>query len=707
MKRLMILTALLSWPSVSTAQGLDDLVLDCATDGLPTYFLRQGRWRVVPDFEAERPQPIDYWIAADGAPGIDDGSDFDDIEAAMNAYNPLACGDDGTSNLLLRFDGRYDAGTQTLQPGGRPTNNLNLNGDALNEQNELVRWNNVVRWIDTGESAAFAGGAQTLAVTRSLVLNVTKLVVHSDIEFNAINFDWRSRTDGCAAGPGSCHDILTVMLHEAGHFVGLGHIDCTDSTMYRFYRGNEVTTDISDNEVAGLCALYPPRDYSRSQRALGEQCDSDAECEDGLLCALEPGLGAPWGICSGPCQNNTDCQEGFICAEHPDGYTFCGPDDTGASGDVGTDPDNPNPDRVNDLCQPCTQASDCSNGVCVAVDGGAICTEACAGGVGFGCLDGFSCVATDQEFSVCVPDNPVICGGEDSRGALNELCFAAGANTDGSDFQRVCRPGLFCFGFAPICGSIAGACVVRCDAFDTPYNGRACPEPSQTCCYAVDDSGNCLETPIPGASGGCFDIRRVGESCALPENAICEEGARCIGFQGINSDRCYRDCIDNNGCEAGQDCRAFTDNCGNALSVCCDTSRGDTCLPVAEVELSEVGVACLENDDCASGLCIRVSGAQSACSRNCNPVLATECPADNADVNRDGVVDGPFECRELEEQFYCWPVNGPVLPAVSQPRVVNDGDSSGCASAQPVGWWWLLVAVGLWFRSRPRFLRSR
>ncbi|MEO0814941.1 MAG: hypothetical protein AAFY60_18920 [Myxococcota bacterium] len=275
-----------------------------------------------------------------------------------------------------------------------------------------------------------------------------------------------------------------------------------------------------------------------------------------------------------------------------------------------------------------------------------------------------------------------MCGGEDSRSALNEICFFPGGS-NGDDFLNPCRPGLACFGFAPICGNSIGACVVFCDAFSRPYNGRACPEPSQTCCFSVDAQGNCVDTPSASTAGGCFDIRSVGESCVVAENAVCEDGARCVAFGGVNSDACYRDCASNNDCGSGQDCRAFSDGCSNSFAVCCDSSRTDTCAAVTETDRLEVGVACLSNDECQSGLCISIAGGQRACTRNCNPVTEAECPGDEADVNGDGTADGPFDCRQLDDQFYCWPERGPVLP-VDGGRRVTPEDTGGCCNAAGV-----------------------
>jgi len=55
----------------------------------------------------------------------------------------------------------------------------------------------------------------------------------SDIEFNAVHFDWRYSDSGCTGGDAGCYDLLTVAIHEVGHWFGFAHVLCTDAVMYR------------------------------------------------------------------------------------------------------------------------------------------------------------------------------------------------------------------------------------------------------------------------------------------------------------------------------------------------------------------------------------------------------------------------------------------------------------------------------------------
>lgn len=644
---------------------LDSSVLSCRSDNGPTFYPRNGRLLILPNSDVA-PFPIFYRFQADGAPGVADGSDFDAVNAAFDVYNLHQCDGlaDNYPNLYM-LDGKKP---EVSEASGFDTDYPDHdNGDTYSDS-ALTAWQNIVRWVST--ESTFHGGASTLAVTTNTVLEVTEITVTADIEFNAIDFDWRTDTDGCAASDTTCHDIGTVALHEIGHFIGLGHVDCADAVMFKFNDGKAIERELSVHEQAGLCSIYPPRNAAETARDFGEQCQDSAPCGTGLICVREPGYNAdqPWGFCSTTCSVDADCSPGFECDFEESVGNYCAPGavvsglGSGGEGDPGfTDPDTGN---AVDFCDPCTSGAQCSNGICAGVgDGNNICTQGCASGPGLGCPTGFTCAATDQNFSVCFPDNPASCGGADSRGAINDLCFAPGTLEGGGDFFNPCRPGLACFGFAPICGGQIGACVVYCNATDLPYNGRACPDADQTCCFGVDDAGNCVTSPNQGLTeGGCFDVREAGQSCVVAENSVCRDGARCVAFQSATNAKCFPDCSSTGSCSPGEDCRPFVDGCDNEFALCCDSRDTENCKPVFDTTLYDVGVSCLRNNECRSGLCLQIAGGGSACTEPCNPVTAEECPAANADVNRDGTPDGPFSCRSLDGDYYCWPDNGPVLP---------------------------------------------
>lgn len=69
-------------------------------------------------------------------------------------------------------------------------------------------------------------------------------------------------------GPGSFLD--SIALHEAGHFLGLAHSTDRSAVMSgEVEDGTAVPTQLSPDDVAAICAAYPPRDGSpRDWRAV-------------------------------------------------------------------------------------------------------------------------------------------------------------------------------------------------------------------------------------------------------------------------------------------------------------------------------------------------------------------------------------------------------------------------------------------------------
>ncbi len=64
-------------------------------------------------------------------------------------------------------------------------------------------------------------------------------------------------------GPGG-YDFETVMLHEMGHALGMGHSAISTAVMYSFYNG--VKQNLTGDDIAGIQANYapPPTDYSNN-----------------------------------------------------------------------------------------------------------------------------------------------------------------------------------------------------------------------------------------------------------------------------------------------------------------------------------------------------------------------------------------------------------------------------------------------------------
>lgn len=54
------------------------------------------------------------------------------------------------------------------------------------------------------------------------------------------------------------YDLLSVVTHEAGHFIGLAHSSDASATMFASYRpGSSAQRSLAPDDVLGACAIYP------------------------------------------------------------------------------------------------------------------------------------------------------------------------------------------------------------------------------------------------------------------------------------------------------------------------------------------------------------------------------------------------------------------------------------------------------------------
>lgn len=60
--------------------------------------------------------------------------------------------------------------------------------------------------------------------------------------------------------PMGAYDLQGILTHETGHFLGLAHATQTTSIMYAYYRAGAI--ELTSDDEAGLCAIYPPGSQS-------------------------------------------------------------------------------------------------------------------------------------------------------------------------------------------------------------------------------------------------------------------------------------------------------------------------------------------------------------------------------------------------------------------------------------------------------------
>jgi MYXO-CTERM domain-containing protein len=96
--------------------------------------------------------------------------------------------------------------------------------------------------------------ANTLGLTTITYNAENGEIYDADMELNASggNLSTSDRV------PANGFDLLSVVTHEAGHFLGLAHATSNTSTMFASYKpGTKTLRSLSADDVLGVCAIYP------------------------------------------------------------------------------------------------------------------------------------------------------------------------------------------------------------------------------------------------------------------------------------------------------------------------------------------------------------------------------------------------------------------------------------------------------------------
>lgn len=359
--------------------------------------------------------------------------------------------------------------------------------------------------------------------------------------------------------------------------------------------------------------------------ALGEACTTNDECAEGHC--VQPAAGGTGlccdAACDGACQT---CSPEGHCEQTPDADTrceavACPPDDVcndytadviasqcRSFGQCQTGRDCPSlPLRPAAECEcdagtgacllrggaSCTQATECSSGVCGANGQGAAicCASACPEGQ-FCSADGSACVACEG--------TSIACDGNTQR--------RCDAGTEvATDCPNGCTPGTGCNGLPPLgfpCD--AGQCAApnvcqpdvagaqRCCARDCAAEGKVCAENGSCACQpgqvaAGDDcllqAGDPCQTAAECQTGlACTDGVCCQEACngtceacqpntglcvavaAGQQDVLCGAGRQCTGTRGDCRSLLRQPC-------SGDSAECVTDACeptvGNATQICC------------------------------------------------------------------------------------------------------------------------------------------
>jgi predicted Zn-dependent protease len=134
-------------------------------------------------------------------------------------------------------------------------------------------------WMFLDGDWPYEGTNNTLALTTLTFNTQSGQIYDADVEINSFNQDLTVGDTNVRA------DLESIVTHEAGHFLGLAHTQEKTATMFASYNpGQTQLRSLSPDDVAGICAIYPPNRPSSGASCEPRSCFSpkcDAACPKG------------------------------------------------------------------------------------------------------------------------------------------------------------------------------------------------------------------------------------------------------------------------------------------------------------------------------------------------------------------------------------------------------------------------------------------
>jgi hypothetical protein len=240
-----------------------------------------------------------FWASSCVTVGVHDagsprnGLSYDDVatvvDQAFSAWQAVRC-DGAAPSIEVKPLGPVECGTSEY------------NGKVGNANIVLFRED---EW-------PYAGAANAIGLTTTRFDTRTGELWDADIELNGVG---ATLTVG---DPIRGDDLLSVLTHEAGHFLGLSHSFDNAATMKPVYdpvRDGDSFRSLAADDIAGICEIYPPErkpttDSCDNRHGFSPQCKVDQpEPEESTSCSLNTRRGV-----SGSAHESTSALFGFLAA---------------------------------------------------------------------------------------------------------------------------------------------------------------------------------------------------------------------------------------------------------------------------------------------------------------------------------------------------------------------------------------------------------
>lgn len=156
------------------------------------------------------------------------------VDTAFQTWNDAAC-DSGTPPFVAQSIGTVDCAMPEFNcdSGDHNANTVMFRDDSWPYDDAALAITTVTTDVRNGE------------------------ILDADMELNAVNFGF---TTGDAFVN---NDLLSVLTHEVGHFLGLSHTPVRGATMFAGYNSRDSSIrELSQDDIDGICDIYPPSNRS-------------------------------------------------------------------------------------------------------------------------------------------------------------------------------------------------------------------------------------------------------------------------------------------------------------------------------------------------------------------------------------------------------------------------------------------------------------
>ncbi len=500
-----------------------------------------------------------------------------------------------------------------------------------------------------------------LALTLPAYLNATGEYLDADIIFNG-SYPWSLQPSG------QQYDIEGTATHEIGHLLGLDHTQSPGATMFPTASpGICPCRALKQDDVAGVCAIYPSGSSSSGTRQYGQACDAQNLCTTSLVCVLVK-TGATTGVCFRACSNGV-CPSGNTCYNltNGDAACLCTADKDCSQGlkcsQNQCQKGNTNPTNTQKLGEPCNAQNLCvADHTCVITQQGSTsgtCHRTCPNGT---CTGGNKCYTLTNKEKACLCTSDKDCsGGQQCQGNFCKGSGSAGpAGKEGEAcVSGRCETGLTCVQDP---NSPQSLCVRPCQSDSDCVNQWACNAQYNVCVPGAgsqqrgqpcDNQSRCIAGHVctlvqQGATQGVCIL-------ACPQGS-CPTGEKCVKSQ-TGEQLCY--CNSQNPCSGGKTCKDL--RCQDGGSGCRsnnDCSQGKICQGGTCVAGCQSNKDCFSGETCQAGQC---KPKTAGCTSN------GDCAQGQVCQNRQCVSGGCQSSGECPKGQIC-----------VQGKCIADGNSSAC-----------------------------